>query len=55
MGMAEVKLNTLRAGRREQTEHAYEAVRAASYGAGFCAGEKAAAVRADLFRREMAG
>ncbi len=48
--MAEVKLNAPRGGRRDSME----AVRSAAYGAGFVAGEKAAAARADLFRREMA-
>lgn len=46
----EVKLNAPRAGRKDPIE----AARTAAYGAGFVAGEKAAAVRTDLFRREMA-
>ncbi|MGT2471662.1 hypothetical protein [Paraburkholderia terrae] len=47
--MAEVKLNAPRAGRKEPME----AAQSAAYGAGFVAGEKAAAARADLFRGEM--
>lgn len=53
--MAEVKLTTRRAGRKNPIECAsYEAVRASAYGAGFRAGENAAAARAELSRREMA-
>ena len=58
MEMAGVKLNTLRAGRKDQIHCAYEVVRSSAYAAGFSAGQKAAnegaAAKADLFRREMA-
>lgn len=52
--MAEVNLETLRAGRKDPIECAYEVVHASAYTAGFVAGENAVAARTDLFRREMA-
>lgn len=52
--MDKVKLITPRAVRKDPIEYAYEAVRSSAYGAGFVAGENAAAARAGLFRHEMA-
>ncbi|CAE6694225.1 hypothetical protein R69619_00398 [Paraburkholderia nemoris] len=52
--MADLRLKTLGVDRKDPIECAYEAVRAASYGAGFRAGENVAAARADELRREMA-
>ena len=46
----EVKSNASQAGGKDPIE----AVRSFAFGAGFVAGEKTAAARADLFRREMA-
>ncbi|CAN7774710.1 hypothetical protein [Paraburkholderia hospita] len=43
-------MKTLCGGRKDPNE----SMRSSAFGAGFVAGEKAAAARADLFRREMA-